>query len=888
MIPQASIDFARVLAGIPQPSCEALQRQLREYQPPVLPEAWPEEIAFAAPPELPGGDFASAVAALERFFDAAAWRRQTAGYPMVWRRDTTLGHEAFAVTIAPEGVELAVNDSEGARRALYFLLDHLEAAGGRLPTRYGSWRRHPVVKRRIARCYFSPTCRERSRADELLDEIDYYPDAYLDKFARDGINGLWLSMYLRELPSSVFPARGDAAERRFAKLRKVVERCARYGIAIYVYFSEPTYFASGFGRMTEADRRLHPELAVEPERFFSFENHYAYFCTSQPAGRQFIRECVGNLFAAVPKLGGIINIMYGEDNGTCPQMLVTPGVNCSCPRCGGRGAAAVYAEQARLWSEPMHRVNPDAEYIGWFYAPRLRDGDELAQNLLRATAEFPADCSLMFNFESGSRVVQQGCDRWVYDYSLAFPGHSGLFEKMAAQAARPAAKLQVGCSHEDASVPFIPVPGNLYEKYRALHRMGVATVMQCWFFGNYPGIMNRAAGRLSFAPLPESESEFLEELAIPDWREDAGLLTQCWWHFAAGYREFPADLGFAWYGLLHHSVVWPLYLFPEDRPLAPSWLAGRFPEVSGDRIGESLLYVFTPEDALAQCRLMSERWDAGWAIVAPLREKYRRDPARLRELDLYEAIGVQMRSACNVLAFYLHREEMFYEHADRLELLAWLVRAEIANSARMLELCERDCRLGFHSEAEAYLFFPEKLRGRIRCLESLLAKDFPRFRADASWIDAWTGAAPEGATLRLGETARLGDAARCRVSEHDGALVFEFSPCPQREAIVELAPRRLFPPLKLVVDGTGRLVFSDMICREPAKIGVTATAAGLSIRVPLKIFDGFRQPGWPLRLNLYCDNAAWVVGERWPARLLLGDCNPATAGWLLTAADRRI
>ena len=64
-----------------------------------------------------------------------------------------------------------------------------------------------------------------------------------------------------------------------------------------------------------------------------------------------------------------------------------------------------------------------------------------------------------------------------------------------------------------------------------------------------------------------------------------------------------------------------------------------------------------------------------------------------------------------------------------LDRLAEIVRDEIALSERMIMLCEQDKRLGYHSEAEGFKFFPEKLRDRIFKLEKLLKTEFPIVRS---------------------------------------------------------------------------------------------------------------------------------------------------------------
>ena len=99
------------------------------------------------------------------------------------------------------------------------------------------------------------------------------------------------------------------------------------------------------------------------------------------------------------------------------------------------------------------------------------------------------------------------------DYWLAYTGPSGAFREIAAAThaggGRLAAKLQTGCGYEMATVPFVPVPGILYRKYREMKALGIDSVMQCWLVGNYPGTQNAAAGELAFEDFTEDEDTFL-------------------------------------------------------------------------------------------------------------------------------------------------------------------------------------------------------------------------------------------------------------------------------------------------------------------------------------------------------------------------------------------
>lgn len=835
-------------------------------------------------PEFPQGwaDLQTALSSLERVLRAKGVMQRAGAWPVKMVCNASLGKEEFSLRTASDGAVLQASDADGMRRAVYLFEDQVCAAEG-ASVLAGEWQRRPFVRHRISRCFFGPTYRAPFFVDELSNDIDYYPEEYLNKLAHEGVNGLWLTMYFHDLPSSIFPGRGSQAEQRFAKLRQTVQRCARYGIRIYVFFSEPKLFGDASYAVPAKDAEGHPELIGGKH------DGWGFFCTSTDAGRKYLEESVGTLFAAVPELGGMINIMYGEDNGSCVAHQLGKHLLCKCPRCLERIPGEIFREEAERMTRAMRKSSPHAEFIGWFYAPGQRDGSLLSDQLEAVAGYWPEDSGMMLNFESGGYTEQLGKKRVVFDYSLAYVGPSELFRKVAKQVVKPAVKLQVGCSHEDASVPFIPVPGNLYEKYKVMHELGVYAAMQCWYFGNYPGLMNRAAGALSFEPFPENEQNFLEELARPDWRRFAPQVARAWQYFASGYRQFPGNLAFEWYGPLHHSIVWPWHLFPVDQPISPSWIMKNFPEVSGDRIGECLAYYHTLEEALILCTQMSDFWAKGCVLLEPLRQEFAGDAARQADLDLAYAINLQMKSTKNLLEFYFLREEMLYLKKDHLEAMADLVRREIRNTEEMCQLCLRDGRLGYHSEAEGYLFFPEKLSARKRLLEELLSEDFPRFDLQAAWVDQYTGQQPQGKVAVCGRS--LAEALPQEISGRSGAswsaamqgdeLLISVRGLSGAAFCLELEPCRLWPPLRIDFDAQGKPICSDFICREIPAVRYEPLPDEIITRIPMSVFEGFRRPGFPLRFNLRGKDFSWVEGENFPGRLMHNDFNPARAGWLI-------
>ena len=62
-----------------------------------------------------------------------------------------------------------------------------------------------------------------------------------------------------------------------------------------------------------------------------------------------------------------------------------------------------------------------------------------------------------------------------------------------------------------------------------MQRLGVSYTMLCWYFGNYPGLMNKAAGMLSMKPLQSDADKFLNTLASIYWKEeDVSEVVKAW------------------------------------------------------------------------------------------------------------------------------------------------------------------------------------------------------------------------------------------------------------------------------------------------------------------------------------------------------------------------
>ena len=71
--------------------------------------------------------------------------------------------------------------------------------------------------------------------------VESYSDDVLAGIAAEGFTGIWIFCILRDLMNSrIFPElnRPGSAE-RLAAIQALIERTARHGIGVYLYFNEP-------------------------------------------------------------------------------------------------------------------------------------------------------------------------------------------------------------------------------------------------------------------------------------------------------------------------------------------------------------------------------------------------------------------------------------------------------------------------------------------------------------------------------------------------------------------------------------------------------------------------------------------------------------------------
>ena len=802
-------------------------------------------------------------------------------FPIIIEKCAVDTFEEYTVVLDKTGFTIKAGDTEGVRRAIFYIEDRIKAAESDCLAPFTVTRK-PFVKTRITRCFFSPTNRPPKNIDELFDEVDYYPDNFLSRLAHDGNNAVWIyTNFDTLLPSPVVEEYGEESEKRLKKLSLVVDKCERYGIKVYVFGCEPR-------ALPIALREKYADLfGVNAGTEFTV-------CPRTERGRKHYVGLIEHLFRSVPKLGGFIDITAGERNSSCCSVLTWR----SCPRCSRFSRGENLALTTSLITEGMRRAGAKGEFISWTYGHRYWNFDDIREYVRDADS----DAGIMQNFDDLGYHEQLGRIRQSIDYWISYTGPSELFD-ITAEAAkkhgkRLLAKMQVCNSHEIATVPYIPVPSLIFDKYKSAYELGVSGILQCWYFGNYPSIMSKAAGELSFTQDFSDRDAFLTELASGLYgKSTAKEVVKAWEMFSEGYSNYPLNTMFSYYGPMHDGVVWELSLIPKNNPLSRTWLLTDKP--NGDRIYECLNRAHTLDEAITLSKRMRDLWREGLRVL-PSEE-------RIGELyTLANALYLMISSGVDILEFYKEREKLAMislglssdDPMAILEKMKDIVNKELQLSQNMIPIAKADVRLGYHSEAEGFKYFPEKIEYRMEKLRELLVTEFPEVEGRIK-----EGKAPLGFYLGEGATDGyiLKDKAESAKREavgsgsfymyRDGKDLCLHISCKKAQRIVFVFEYMLMAPGAVLSLKDGVLDFDDiqdsLLCgyfgevrqRELERYRLTETDDGYLIRIARDSYE--LTPTAPFKFRILVDGALWK-SEDSPVRTLgKRHCSPGEFGWII-------
>ncbi len=536
--------------------------------------------------------------------------------------------------------------------------------------------------------------------DPLVSDKEIFAEGLLEKLSASGVNGIWLHVLLRDLApgGEAFPEFGVNHEKRLKNLSKAVDLAAKYGVSIYLYLNEPRAMHASFFQNTNVKGREQTRGVREGE--------YHALCTSNEDVRNWIRNSLSHIFTTIPKLGGVFTISGSENLTFCNSH----GGWQNCPRCKDISGAEVIADANALIAEGVHRASPDAKVLVWDWGWN-RHG--IATDVIE---KLPKDVWLMSVSEWALPIERGGVKSKIGEYSISAvgPGPRAKEHWLAAQnnGLRTAAKIQLNCTWEIATVPYIPVMDLIVEHCSNLTQSGVEGFLLSWSLGAYPSPNLEVPLYFDRTPIPSKE-QVLDEIAEKRYgKQGAKFARQAWTMMSNAYREYPFSGSVVYYSPVQ---IGPANLLRAHASGLKATMTG-FPYDDLNRWRSPY-----PAEAFEQ---QYRKMAAGFAEAIPVLEKATTLADKdmrgslMDDLRYSKVVRIHFASVANQIRYILLRDEhnstdtpveRKTELASEIKLL---IENEIILTQELYYLMQEDSKIGFES-ANQYLYVQNDLLEKI-------------------------------------------------------------------------------------------------------------------------------------------------------------------------------
>ena len=522
--------------------------------------------------------------------------------------------------------------------------------------------------------YVSSYCAKYS-GSLLDDELSDYPEDYLEKLSKTGTNGIWLSDTLRNLADFPFDeSLSPDYEKRVKNLKKLTERCEKYGIKVYLYLNEP--------------RSL-------PESFFSTYPHLKgqraedgtyTLCTSKPEVKEYLYNAVKSLAESVPLLYAVLTITMSENPTHCYSRYWNGAskIDTDCPDCKKRKPQEVVAEVNNLLAKALKDGNGRTRLIANIWGWANYAGED-KKEVFETIDLLDKDIDVLCVSEYGKEFIRGGVKCKVDDYSISVGGPSEFAERVLTYAKKKGhrtwAKIQVNNSWECSAVPFIPVFGLMTAHVKRLMNLKVNGLMLCWSLGGYPG------GAL---PLINSLCEN-KDLDEGSWYgkvygENADKIRSAVKVFDAAFGNYPFSVESIYFGAhnLGCGNLWSLG--KENRE--STMVCYTFDDL------EKWTYPYGAESYISLMTELCKGWEKGLKLIEGI--KGGRAAEEFRDCAL--ASYLHFKSALNLATFSKYKSDV-KKNAD---ILKTCVKDELKLTEKLYGLVKKDALIGFEMTNHYY------------------------------------------------------------------------------------------------------------------------------------------------------------------------------------------
>ena len=505
----------------------------------------------------------------------------------------------------------------------------------------------------------------------MEDSEGYLPDALLEKYQRLGVNGVWIHALLASLspyPLDMEASRGYKIRRQ--NMQTLVNRAAKYGIKVYLYFNEPRGIAE-------------EKLGKYAHWKGNTSGNVAHLCFEKEEVRQYLYDALKDLYTDVKGLGGAITITMSENPTHCNSHW-----NKNCPTCKNIPPEKTAADVNNVFAKALRDSGSRAKVLAylWGWSPFMGWTKEQTE---RGIEYLDKEIIPVCASEYGLPLKKGGVSCEVIDYSISNPGPSPLtefsFDRAQKQGMRPCAKIQVNNSWECSATPYLPVFELVLQHLENLKNIGVKDYMLTWTLGGYPSpILDMVA---SFA---ENSTQFsLDKWYKNRFGKDGEKVAKASRLFCKGFQEYPFSIQSLYYApkTLGPANLWSLQ--PEEK--TSTMVCFAFDDY------ESWIYPYPYEVYVSQFKVLLFLWEKGLQALEGVEEKWAKEVLLCAEVAYIHFKSDLLQTQ---FAYYKRAKE------KNKRALVGILQAERELTERLLILAESNPAVGF--EASNHYFYNER------------------------------------------------------------------------------------------------------------------------------------------------------------------------------------
>lgn len=505
--------------------------------------------------------------------------------------------------------------------------------------------------KRIVHGYLSP-CGDVFASDCT----DTLPDELLQKYQQIGVNGIWLHGLLSALsPYPFAPALSAGYQTRRENLNKLIKRCQKYGILVYLYFNEP--------------RALPPNSDPVFEHLIG-DKQTRTLCMEKEEVRKYLYQAVKDLCEHAKDLGGIFTITMSENPTHCNY-----GKQTSCPICRRIPPQVSAATVNNVIYRAVKDSGCKGEVIAnlWGWSPFMGWTEE---QTFEGISLLDKGISVMCVSEYDLEIEKGGVKSRVIDYSISNPGPSEITKRSFEQAKNAGhtlfAKIQASNSWECSAVPYLPVFDLVAEHIKNLSVVGVNDYFLTWTLGGYPSYCMQLA------------AEYQNGTTLEKWYEKTfgkyaqqihgGVQLLC-----EGFKEYPFSIDALYYSPknLGPANVWDL----QAQDNLSAMVCYSFDDI------ETWINPYPYQTYVEQLEKLLKKWEAGIAALNPLPLD-----EHLQELVRYATVAY-----CHFKTDLLQTQFAYYKRQQDKEQMRRCVLQERENAQTLLQAVKQDAKVGFEA-----------------------------------------------------------------------------------------------------------------------------------------------------------------------------------------------